>query len=87
MSEMQNVTLRMPIELKFRLENEAKQQGMSFEDLANYLMVAQLRQIEILSGLESKRAKKSLADLKVKVNKILDGVPKREDVPDWDSFE
>uniref|UniRef100_UPI0040579723 hypothetical protein n=1 Tax=Candidatus Electronema sp. TaxID=2698783 RepID=UPI0040579723 len=86
MSEMQTVTLRMPVELKFLLENEAKQQGISFEELANYLMVAQLRQIEILS-VESRRAKKSLADLKLKVNKILDGVPKREDVPDWDSFE
>lgn len=87
MSEMQTVTLRMPVALKFRLEDEAKQQGVSFENLANCFLAAQLRQLELLSGMEQRKSKKNIAELKAKVNRILDAVPKRDDTPEWDSLE
>ena len=83
MSNTQVVTLRMPKELKRRLEREAKYQGVSINQLANYLMTIQLTYLESVSILESRLAKKSIPSLKLKVKEILDKVPERE-VPVWD---
>jgi hypothetical protein len=83
MSNTQVVTLRMPKELKRRLEREAKYQGVSINQLANYLMTIQLTHLESVSILESRLEKKSIPSLKLKVREILDKVPERE-VPVWD---
>ena len=85
MSTTQVVTLRMPKELKRRLEREAKYQGVSINQLANYLMTIQLTYLESVSILESRLEKKSIPSLKRKVRDILDKVPERE-VPVWDSI-
>ncbi len=84
MSNTQVVTLRMPKELKRRLERQAKYQGVSINQLANYLMTVQLTHLESISILESRLEKKSIPSLKNKVREMLDQVPER-DVPDWDS--
>jgi len=73
----------MPKELKRRLEREAKYQGVSINQLANYLMTIQLTHLESVSILESRLEKKSIPSLKLKVREILDKVPERE-VPIWD---
>ncbi len=86
MSRTQVVTLRMPIELKRRLEREAKYQGVSINQLTNYLINIQLTQAEAISALESRLSQKSIKDLKTKVGRILDKVPDRE-VPEWDSVD
>lgn len=84
MNESQVVTLRMPVVLKKRLEREAKYQGVSLNQLANYLLNTQITQLEIISALESRLSQKSITQLKQKVSRILDKVPKRA-VPDWDA--
>ncbi len=84
MSKTQIVTLRVPVELKVRLENEAKHQGVSINNLANYFLTTQLSQLEALSEIESRISHKNVAQLKSKVKKILDAVPKRKEVPEWD---
>lgn len=76
----------MPKELKRRLEREAKYQGVSINQLANYLMTIQLTNLESVSILESRLEKKSISPLKNKVSEILDNVPER-DVPGWDKIE
>ena len=86
MSKSQVVTLRMPAELKRRLEREARYQGVSVNQLTNYLLTIQLTQLEMISDLENRLAQKSLADLKGKVKAILAKVPSRE-VADWDVLE
>ncbi|MES9901922.1 MAG: toxin-antitoxin system HicB family antitoxin [Sedimenticola sp.] len=86
MSKTQIVTLRVPVELKSRLEHEAKHQGVSLNNLANYFLTTQLSQIEALSVIESRISQKSIADLKSKVKKVLDAVPKRKAVPEWDAI-
>ena len=83
MSKTQVVTLRMPAELKRKLEREAKYQGVSINQLANYLMTIQLTHLESVSILESRLEKKSMISLRRKVKEILDKVPAR-DVPEWD---
>ncbi|MCB0290221.1 MAG: toxin-antitoxin system HicB family antitoxin [Calditrichaeota bacterium] len=86
MSKSQVVTLRMPVELKRRLEREARYQGVSLNQLTNYLLTIQLTQLELISDLENRLAQKSLADLKGKVRAMLAKVPSRE-VADWDVLE
>ena len=83
MSKTQVVTLRMPRELKRRLEREAKYQGVSLNQLTNYLLNLQLTQIEAISALESRLSQKSVHELKAKVGRILDKIPGR-DIPEWD---
>ncbi len=84
MSKTQVVTLRIPVELKARLENEAHIQGVSMNNLANYMLTTQISQIEVLSAIESRISRKSIFSLKTKVNKVLDSVQKNNDVPEWD---
>ncbi|MCK6622338.1 MAG: toxin-antitoxin system HicB family antitoxin [Calditrichaceae bacterium] len=86
MSKSQVVTLRMPRELKRRLEREAKYQGVSLNQLTNYLLNLQLTQMEAISTLESKLSQKSIQELRVRVDRILDKIPSR-DIPQWDLKE
>lgn len=85
MNKTQVVTLRIPVDLKARLENEAHLQGVSMNNLANYLLTTQISQIEVLSAVEKRIAKKDISSLKTKVCKVLDSVQKSTDVPEWDS--
>ncbi len=84
MSKTQVVTLRIPVDLKARLENEAHIQGVSMNNLANYMLTTQISQLEVLSAIESRISRKSISSLKTKVNKVLDSVQKNNDVPEWD---
>lgn len=86
MNKSHILTLRMPVELKKRLENEAKYQGVSLNRLANYMLTVQLTQMETISALENRLAGKSVSRLKKKVHSILDKIPGRK-VPVWDSLE
>ncbi|MCF8239781.1 MAG: type II toxin-antitoxin system HicB family antitoxin [Melioribacteraceae bacterium] len=83
MSNTQVVTLRLPKDLKRRLEREAKYQGVSINQLSNYLLNSQLTHLESISILESRLSKKSVSSLKRKVSQTLDKVPSRK-VPGWD---
>ncbi len=83
MSKTQVVTLRMPVDLKKRLETEATQQGVSVNQLANYLLNTTLTKLETLSALESRLSRKSIPELRKKVRRILDKTPGRK-LPDWD---
>jgi len=80
----QVVTLRIPVELKARLENEAHLQGVSMNNLANYMLTTQISQIEVLSALETRASKKDIPSLKLKVAKVLESVRHNIDVPEWD---
>lgn len=83
MNNTQVVTLRMPSELKTRLEREARYQGVSISQLATYLLNIQVTQLEMISTLESRLQQKSLSGLKRRVRNILKNVPSRE-IHDWD---
>ena len=82
----QVVTLRIPVELKARLENEAHLQGVSMNNLANYMLTTQISQIEVLSALEARASKKDITSLKSKLAKVLESVQKNTDVPEWDKI-
>ena len=83
MNKTKVVTLRMLVDLKKKLELEAKNQGVSINQLSNYLLAVQLTQLETLYALESRLEKKSIPELKERVRHILEKVPGRQ-VSAWD---
>jgi len=86
MNKSLTLTLRMPVDLKKRLEREAKYQGVSLNQLTNYMLTIQLTQLEMVSALDKKLIEKSVPNLKKKVMTILDKIPEKN-VPAWDSLE
>ncbi|PIE00668.1 MAG: hypothetical protein CSA79_02900 [Thiothrix nivea] len=78
------VTLRIPLELKSRLDQQAKLQGVSVNNLANYLLTTQVSQLETLSVIEKRLLKSDIEGLKKKVSRILDKVPGGQPLPEWD---
>ncbi len=80
----QVVTLRVPVALKSRLDIQAKAQGVSLNNLANYMLTTQLSELETLVKIEQRLTTKSLPSLKKRVSAILSRVPDKEDVPEWD---
>ena len=76
-------TITMPVELQQRLEQQAKHQGISINQLVNYLLTVQLTQLEMVNSLEFKLSQESLPELKNKVSTILESIPSRK-APDWD---
>ncbi|WP_133512996.1 toxin-antitoxin system HicB family antitoxin [Candidatus Thiosymbion oneisti] len=87
MSKTQTVTLRVPVELKARLEHEAKHQGVSLNNLANYFLTTQLSQVEAISMIDERISKKNISKLKSKVGNMLDAVPNNKEIPDWDAVK
>ena len=74
----------MPLELKSRLDLQAKSQRVSVENLANYLLTTQLSQLETLTVIEQRMKGKKLGDLKQKVTALLDKVLHKPGMPEWD---
>ena len=62
-------------------KNGASYQGVSLNQLTNYLLNLQLTQIESISVLEDRLSKKSIRILKSKVKKILEKVPDSPPLP------
>lgn len=87
MSKTQVVTLRVPAELKQRLESEAHLQGVSMNNLANYLLTTQISLLEALSTIEARMANKSYIELKKRVNEVLNSVQKNNNIPVWDQID
>jgi len=77
------LTLRIPTDLKQRLEMSAKKQGVSMNQFASYLLNMQLTQIESFITLEQRFSNRNIDELKEKVNSWFKKIPKGE-VPDWD---
>ena len=80
------VTLRVPSDMKQRLERVAELQGVSMNQLANYLLNRDLTELEAEASLERRLARTSVRSLKKKANAVLDRVSSRP-VPEWDSLE
>jgi len=76
----------MPKALKRRLENEAADQGVSLNQLTNYLLNIQLTQLETISALENRLEKKDISVLRDRVMGILDKVPEQE-ADEWDKMD
>jgi hypothetical protein len=55
--------------------------------VSTYFLTTQLSQLEALSMVEKRIAKKDTSTLKEKVTKLLNAVPKNKKVPEWDAVQ
>jgi len=85
MNRGQVLSLRMPVDLKKRLEHQAKVQGISLNQMATYLIITELSQLETIEKIDYKIKSNKLSDFKRRVKKILNKVPSRA-VPVWDQI-
>ncbi len=85
MMQTQTLTLRVPRDLKRRLENESRRQGVSLNQLAGYLLASQITQLEMADRLEARLQRRSLSDLRGQAKALLAKIPARP-VPDWDTI-
>jgi len=83
MSKSNVVTLRMPRELRERLHSAAADQGVSMNQLANYLLNRDIAQLERQQSLETRLRGQSVSALQRRAGAILDRVPARS-LPAWD---
>jgi hypothetical protein len=80
-----SLTLRLPNDLKSRLEKQALIQGVSINQLVNYIINCEITQLELISKLETGLSKKSITQLENSAKKIMDKIPSRN-VPVWDKI-
>lgn len=85
MNRARILTIRMPVELKERLELQAKYQGVSLNQLTNYFINNELNQLEVMRHLEKRLSGRNIQRLKTDVQSILDKVSCRN-VPEWDKI-
>jgi predicted DNA-binding protein len=86
MANRNTLTIRVPEELKERIETLAAQQGISINQFAMYAFAKEIGEYETsntLRGMTSRLDKKTLFK---RIDEIFERVPDRE-VPDWDRVE
>jgi predicted DNA-binding protein len=77
------LTIRVPEELKDRIETLAAQQGVSINQFAMYAFTKEIGELETGQVLRNMRRGVDKKAMFAKFDAILDRVPDRE-VPDWD---
>lgn len=83
MKEASTLFLRMPKDLKRRIEQHAEQQSVSLNQFAIYALTREIAQMDALDYLEKRLAGKTREQIKEAFWRVLDRVPAR-DVPEWD---
>ncbi|NBB90497.1 MAG: toxin-antitoxin system HicB family antitoxin [Spirochaetes bacterium] len=83
MAGKNTLTIRVPEELKDRIETLAAQQGISINQFAMYAFAKQIQELE--AGTEIRKSLRGIdrKQLFRRMDEILDRVPDR-DVPEWD---
>ena len=77
------MTIRVPEELKERIENTASLQGVSINQFALYAFTKELSELENSQYFKNRLKGKKREDIIKSFDAIMAKVPKRE-VPDWD---
>ena len=84
MAKKANVlTIRVPDDLKHRIEKMADQQGVSINQFAVYALTREISELETSDYFRKYYSKKSKDRINSDFDKVLSKVPKGR-VPDWD---
>ena len=79
------LTLRIPFELKHKIEQIADEQGVSINQLALYAFTKEIEEMEIFNFFEKywkgKNKKKIISDFDSVLGKV-----KERETPDWDKL-
>lgn len=86
MAHSRDIKLKIPMDLKHRLEYQAQLQGVSLDQFALYLINREVTQMEMMRNFEAKLSKKDLSALKRKAKDMLARVPKRR-TAHWDTID
>ncbi len=80
------LTLRIPFELKHKIELMAEKQGVSINQLAMYAFTKEMMEMETSSYLSKYWNKKSKREILHNFDKVLKKVKKNK-VPNWDRIK
>ena len=83
MSNTNAVLVRMPADLKRRLQAQARQQGVSLNQLITYSLTREISALEAMAYLEQRLEGKSARKVRTAFDRVLRKVKDRE-VPAWD---
>ncbi len=77
------ILVRLPRDLKYRLQEEAKEQGVSLNQMINYSLSREIAQLEAQRYFDQRLEGKSKEKIKQKFWTVMDKVGDRP-VPEWD---
>jgi predicted DNA-binding protein len=86
MKSKSTLTIRVPEELKDRIETVAAQQGISTNQFALYAFAKEIGELESAQDFRNMRRGVNKKELFERIDAILGNVPDRE-VPEWDRAE
>jgi len=86
MSKTNVMTIRVPEELKIRIENTASLQGVSLNQFALYAFTKELSELENSQYFKNRLKGKKREDIIRSFDAVMAKVPARE-VPDWDRLK
>lgn len=85
MAKANAVLVRMPADLKQRLQAQAQRQGVSVNQLITYSLTRQIATLEALSYLEQRLEGKSARKIRADFDRVMRKV-KNRGVPEWDQL-
>jgi len=85
MSKTNVMTIRVPEELKERIENTASLQGVSINQFALYAFTKELSELENSRYFKNRLKGKKREDIIKSFDAVMTKVPAR-DVPEWDKI-
>ena len=80
------LTIRVPRDLKERIEKSAHRQGVSMNQFAIYLFTRELSELEAASFFQEQYAGKSPRDIFQDFDEVMSKVPSRNRRPAWDQI-
>lgn len=80
------LTIRVPRDLKERIEKSAHRQGVSMNQFAIYVFTRELSELETASFLQEQYADKSAREIFQEFDEVMSKVPSRTRRPAWDQL-
>ncbi|MBK6605628.1 MAG: toxin-antitoxin system HicB family antitoxin [Leptospiraceae bacterium] len=87
MSKKNVLTIRIPEDLKDRLERTASAQGVSLNQFALYAFTRGLNDVETAQFFKKRIAGKTNESLEKNFDKVMKKVKTRKTQPEWDKLE
>jgi len=81
------LTIRVPKDLKDRIEKMAHHQGVSMNQFAIYAFTREISELESASFLQSQYEGKKPREIMADFDAVMDKVPKRKTRPGWDQVD
>ena len=80
------LTIRIPSELKHKIERIADEQGVSINQLALYAFTKEVQELETSSFFGDQYSGKTKKEVFDNFHNVLNKVKVRKSVPDWDKM-